>query len=114
MTVKITITDEHAKAMCRAMGGGWEDFHEPDVAAMKRKLEWAFNPPPEPEIAVTEEMLKAGSLMYCAFAKWPGDWDGLRAAYRAMDRARLAECCHEWRRTFINRVCHKCNAVEPL
>lgn len=61
---------------------------------MRKALEAALNPPPEPEIKVTEGMLKAGDVAYFQATREAFD-GGLRAIlpaiYRAMESTRMKE-----------------------
>lgn len=78
----VEITDEMAKRLIKAAGphlglpGGHLDPDEAKksrIAQAKRILDAALNPPPEPEIVVTEEQRKVGlDLLY-------GMLDSLRA-----------------------------------
>ena len=54
-------------------------------------LEAALNPPPEPEIEVSDAMLAAGFKAYHSLRGSPDAWDCLLLAYRAMERARREE-----------------------
>lgn len=86
MTTKID--DEMIERACRAMGHA---FPHPDAHArayVRGVLEAALNHPEEPDIPVSEGMLKAASG--AAGLSWPGDIT-CTLIFRAMEKARRKE-----------------------
>ena len=54
------------------------------TCAARMILTAALNPPAKPEIVVTDEMLRAGLMIWCGYNSYADTGDNLRRAYRAM------------------------------
>ncbi len=83
---KIEITDEMISTFKEKIG--WASDYNGDDARIRRALNAALNPPPEPEIVVTEEMQFAAENIPGSFKSRP---DYCAAIYRAMYAARPKE-----------------------
>lgn len=82
-------------------------YYDERVKCARAVLEAALNPPPEPEVEVTEEMAAAGVRTY--HNAWNGNAPlssaslrGMRAAYRAMYAARPKESDITKQTTFMH------------
>ncbi len=82
---KIEITDEMVERAWATMPDAPQGFLKADL---ERALNAALNPPPEPEIVVTEEMQEAGAAWLASYRgnlAWAASFAGI---YRAMYAAR--------------------------
>lgn len=95
---KIEITDE---AVERALNCSWAKHRNLSFTMMKQFIDAALNPPPEPEIVVTEEQIEAGNKEWCSVLGINEDEASHSArkilvnAYRAMRKLELKDPCAE-------------------
>lgn len=84
------ITDEMVERAVDAFSKAWPPGTT--HGAMLSALTAALNPPPEPEIEVTEGMRRAGTKIYMGDdPETRASWDLVTAIYRAMESTRLKE-----------------------